>query len=50
MPRTVILVVLVKMAMNKPKVAFILSLKTLREYIHVALVIASLLPTVLKTE
>jgi len=36
------------MAMNKPQVAFILSLNTRREYIHVALLAASLLPTVLK--
>jgi len=36
------------MAMNKPQVASILSLKTRREYIHVALVTASLLSTVLK--
>jgi len=36
------------MAMDKPQVASILSLKTRREYIHVALVTASLLSTVLK--
>jgi len=36
------------MAMNKPQVASILSLKTRREYIHVALVTASLLSPVLK--
>jgi len=36
------------MAMNKPQLASILSLKTRREYIHVALVAASLLSTVLK--
>ena len=34
--------------MNKPQVASILSLKTRREYIHVALVTASLQPTALK--
>jgi len=36
------------MAMNKPQVDSIPSLKTRREYIHVALVTASLLPTALK--
>jgi len=34
--------------MNKPQVASILSLKTRHEYIHVALLTASLLSTVLK--
>jgi len=36
------------MAMNNQQVAFVLSLKTRREYIHVALLTASLLSTVLK--
>jgi len=36
------------MAMNKPQVTSILSLKTGRKYIHVALATASLLSTVLK--